>query len=150
ELAMEFRVSRPAVREALRSLEMSGLILLQKGVRGGAFIRPANTEALNQTLSDAMALRQVPPAKCAEAVRAVGRAMIELACQRAASPSNGSGDTPTIVSEAGPRHLTFTERVGRIAARADNEVLLVLMQSLATLVDAGTGEAAGAERSAGK
>lgn len=38
ELAAQFGISRPAVREALRSLEFAGLIKLQKGVKGGSFV----------------------------------------------------------------------------------------------------------------
>ena len=35
ELAEQFGVSRTAVREALRSLEIAGVVKLQKGVKGG-------------------------------------------------------------------------------------------------------------------
>lgn len=38
ELALQFGVSRAAVREALRSLEFAGLIRQHKGVKGGSFI----------------------------------------------------------------------------------------------------------------
>jgi len=38
ELATKLGVSRAAVREALRSLEIAGVVGLQKGARGGAFI----------------------------------------------------------------------------------------------------------------
>src|SRR5947209_2854471 len=38
ELARMFAVSRTAVREALRSLEIAGLIELRKGTKGGAFV----------------------------------------------------------------------------------------------------------------
>ena len=42
ELAERFGVSRGAVREALRSLERTGLVALQAGSRGGAFIGHGN------------------------------------------------------------------------------------------------------------
>src|ERR671930_2747327 len=44
ELAERFRVSRTSVREALRALEMQGIIESRQG--GGTFIRSSNTEAL--------------------------------------------------------------------------------------------------------
>ena len=39
DLAEQLGVSRNVLREALRSLEMAGLLRLQKGVKGGAFIQ---------------------------------------------------------------------------------------------------------------
>jgi DNA-binding transcriptional regulator YhcF (GntR family) len=131
ELALEFRVSRPAVREALRSLEMSGLISLQKGVRGGAFIRPANSEALNQTLKDAVALRQLPRSKCVEAIRVIGRAIIELACDR----SRLASGRIVVAPREGSRDLTGVIHLMQVAALADNELLTVLAQSLANTVE---------------
>ena len=59
ELALEFKVSRPAVREALRTLEISGIVSLQKGVKGGAFIRDGNPGLLTQSLQDLMILGRV-------------------------------------------------------------------------------------------
>src|ERR1044071_8871226 len=44
ELAERFRVSRTSVREALRALEMQGVIDSRQG--GGAFVRPGGPEAL--------------------------------------------------------------------------------------------------------
>tara|TARA_R110001606_G_scaffold232277_1_gene379797 strand:+ start:21624 stop:22340 length:717 start_codon:yes stop_codon:yes gene_type:complete len=38
DLAVQFGISRTAVREALRSLEFAGLIELKKGAQGGAFV----------------------------------------------------------------------------------------------------------------
>ena len=38
ELALKLGVSRAAVREAFRSLEIAGVVGLHKGARGGAFI----------------------------------------------------------------------------------------------------------------
>jgi GntR family transcriptional repressor for pyruvate dehydrogenase complex len=39
ELAKQFGVSRPVVREALRALQSSGFIEIRRGAKGGAFIR---------------------------------------------------------------------------------------------------------------
>jgi DNA-binding FadR family transcriptional regulator len=39
ELAIEFQVSRSALREALRSLEVAGIIRNAKGVKGGSLFR---------------------------------------------------------------------------------------------------------------
>src|SRR5579871_6578142 len=57
-LADQFGVSRAAVREALRALEVSGLIELRKGAKGGAFLLP-ESEPLTQSLEDMIDLGRV-------------------------------------------------------------------------------------------
>src|SRR5690348_4949912 len=52
ELAERFRVSRTSVREALRALEMQGIIDSRQG--GGTFVRTADTEALVPPLAAAI------------------------------------------------------------------------------------------------
>ena len=39
ELAKQLKVSRHTLREALRSLEVTGLVEFRRGATGGAFIR---------------------------------------------------------------------------------------------------------------
>ena len=39
ELAKQFGVSRPVVREALRSLQSSGFVEIKRGIKGGTFVR---------------------------------------------------------------------------------------------------------------
>jgi GntR family transcriptional repressor for pyruvate dehydrogenase complex len=39
ELAKQFGVSRPVVREALRSLQSSGFVEIKRGIKGGAYVR---------------------------------------------------------------------------------------------------------------
>src|SRR5882672_6430946 len=52
ELAEQFGLSRNTVREALRSLEMSGILEFRKGATGGAFVREAHSEAVISGFSD--------------------------------------------------------------------------------------------------
>lgn len=52
ELADRFRVSRTSVREALRALEMQGVIESRQG--GGTFVRTTDTEALVPPLATAI------------------------------------------------------------------------------------------------
>ena len=50
-LASEFGVSRNAVLEALRVLERSGLVTVQRGRQGGAFVRALNGDELTEQLA---------------------------------------------------------------------------------------------------
>src|SRR5438067_840561 len=78
DLAIEFKVSRPAVREALRTLEISGVVSLRKGVKGGAFIRDGNPAMLTQSLQDLMFLGSVSLKSLAEARVLINEVVIKL------------------------------------------------------------------------
>lgn len=49
-------VSRNTVREAIRMLEISGLVVIKKGATGGAFISASNGDALTQGIVDGLSL----------------------------------------------------------------------------------------------
>jgi len=51
ELASQFGTGRMAVREALRLLEQSGLIIVKQGSEGGAFVKEADTSLATETIS---------------------------------------------------------------------------------------------------
>ena len=82
ELAEELGFSRSAVREALRALEASGIVYLQKGVNGGAFIHTGQTETVSRSITDIMVLGNIPLRQVME-VRTLllGRA-VQIACER--------------------------------------------------------------------
>jgi DNA-binding FadR family transcriptional regulator len=54
ELSQSFSVSRTTVREALRTLDSSGLIRKTPGVAGGSFVRVVDHQALGVTLGDSI------------------------------------------------------------------------------------------------
>ncbi|TDO51691.1 DNA-binding FadR family transcriptional regulator [Kribbella sp. VKM Ac-2527] len=54
ELAQQFGVSRPTVREALGALVSAGLIRKVPGVAGGSFVNSVTPDSLSQMLSESM------------------------------------------------------------------------------------------------
>ena len=54
ELAQQFGVSRPTVREALGSLVTAGLIRKIPGVAGGSFVKSVTPDSLSSMLSESM------------------------------------------------------------------------------------------------
>jgi DNA-binding FadR family transcriptional regulator len=54
ELASQFRVARPAVREALRTLEHAGFIVVKQGNTGGSYIKELDATVTAASLSDLM------------------------------------------------------------------------------------------------
>jgi GntR family transcriptional repressor for pyruvate dehydrogenase complex len=51
QLAQQFRVSRLVLREALRSLERVGMLVIKRGYGGGAFVSAMDKSAVSRSLS---------------------------------------------------------------------------------------------------
>jgi GntR family transcriptional repressor for pyruvate dehydrogenase complex len=52
ELSLQFQVSRVVVREAIRSLEMTGFVTLRQGPSGGAYVKDLTLEHLSSAFMD--------------------------------------------------------------------------------------------------
>ncbi|MBN2124196.1 MAG: FadR family transcriptional regulator [Deltaproteobacteria bacterium] len=61
EMAEQFQAGRMTVREALRTLEISGFIQIKKGSEGGAFVGNYNPEALSSLVMDNFQLEGITP-----------------------------------------------------------------------------------------
>lgn len=83
ELATQFAVSRTALREALRSLEVAGIIRNVKGVKGGAVIQAAEPDRIVQAMQDYVHLGNVSLDELTEARIAIQDVVVRLACERA-------------------------------------------------------------------
>src|SRR5438552_10788443 len=83
ELAERFRVSWTSVREALRALEMQGVIESRQG--GGTFVRTADTEALVPPLAAAILRGQRELAEVLEVRELIEPGIARLAATRATS-----------------------------------------------------------------
>ena len=82
ELAQQFGVSRNTLREALRSLELAGLIVLRKGATGGAFVRDSNGDTVVASIKDMVSLGGVTTEQITEARIHFESAIIRVACER--------------------------------------------------------------------
>ena len=81
ELAGQFGVSRSAVREALRALEVLGLVELRKGSKGGAFLLDESAP-LTQSMEDMIDLGRVSMRDFTEARILITELVVRLACER--------------------------------------------------------------------
>ncbi|MEO8296321.1 MAG: GntR family transcriptional regulator [Burkholderiales bacterium] len=136
-LAEQFGVSRNTLREALRSLEHAGLIELQKGASGGAFISERSGEAIMTGLLDLYHLGTIDPAQLTEAriwleavvvreavTRATADDMAEL--QRnidEADEAASRGDFPLRAE----KHLEFHRILARMTG---NPIMVIMMNGL--------------------
>ncbi len=82
ELAGQFGVSRNTLREALRSLEISGLITLKKGALGGAYVKDSSGEVVVSGIRDMFALGAVTLAQITESRIWIESAIVRAACER--------------------------------------------------------------------
>lgn len=81
-LAERHLVSRSAVREALRTLESSGVLRFEKGQSGGAFVREHSADGITQSFRDMILLGKMPFGEVMIVRMSLLRLAVELAAQR--------------------------------------------------------------------
>jgi GntR family transcriptional repressor for pyruvate dehydrogenase complex len=141
ELAAEFSVGRPAVREALRTLESSGVLVLKKGLKGGAFVREGDPTVVTQSIHDLLNLGHISTHALMEARVVLTNSVIKLACERGTSEEFDAVERSIDVSERleiygelEERLIAGTEFFRLIAVAAHNDALLLLVDSLGIIV----------------
>jgi len=137
ELAEQFSLSRNTVREALRSLEMAGVLEFRKGATGGAFVREGQGDAVIAGFADLFRLGAIRPADLTEARLIVSVAATRLACQRGTEEDFEALRENFRRSELAVAEGNVQERVRinldfhRLLARtARNPVLVILTDAL--------------------
>ncbi|MEO8655283.1 MAG: FCD domain-containing protein [Ramlibacter sp.] len=83
DLAAQLGVGRNTLREALRSLEIAGLVERPRGARGGIFISQGDTGRMDQVMRDLLSLGSISVADLAEARVHLLELVVRLACDRA-------------------------------------------------------------------
>lgn len=79
-LAEQFEVSRNTVREAIRMLEITGLVTVKKGATGGPFISTASSSTISKTLADSLMLTQYAPTDLTSAREGIEAHVVRVAC----------------------------------------------------------------------
>ena len=141
ELARQFGTSRNAVREALRSLEQVGVIALQTGAHGGAFITDGDPGAVSQSMQDLLHLGGLTLENVAEARLAIEDAVVALAAARATGSHLDRLDANIDAAEALTRKGDFDAKAelnmefhNLLAESTGNPVLMLLMRTLMELL----------------
>jgi GntR family transcriptional regulator, transcriptional repressor for pyruvate dehydrogenase complex len=138
ELAEQFGVSRNTLREALRSLENAGLLRMQKGATGGAFVRESTGDAIVIGLRDMFHLGAIQPEHLTEARVMIESSAVRAACERA-TPEDIQALNANIASaaRAARANIDFYDQAAihldfhRILARATkNPVMVIVMEAL--------------------
>jgi DNA-binding FadR family transcriptional regulator len=82
ELTGQFQVSRVVVREALRELEITGLVRILQGPSGGAYVTDLSTDHLDSAFLDLFLYNKVSVAELIQARRLVECEIARLAAAR--------------------------------------------------------------------
>jgi GntR family transcriptional repressor for pyruvate dehydrogenase complex len=141
DLAVELGVGRPAVREALRTLENSGVVMLKKGLHGGAFVREGSPETVTQSLHDLMSLGHITLPALMEARRVIIGSVLRLACERGTLEEFDALDRTIGLIEQFDVGNQYQEKLQAgsdffrlLAVAAHNSVLMLLTDSLTMIV----------------
>jgi DNA-binding FadR family transcriptional regulator len=152
ELAETFGVSRGAVREALRNLERTGLVALQAGAHGGAFIGQGDPGLMGDSLRNLYQLGSVSIDDLTEARLWFSSMVVPIACNRA-TPADHAALTANVdeaerLFAAGRYddkidvHIEFHN----LLARCTGNAVIVLMMGAVMEVMRDFAHAAGGER----
>jgi GntR family transcriptional regulator, transcriptional repressor for pyruvate dehydrogenase complex len=137
ELASQFGVSRNTLREALRSLEISGLISLRKGASGGAFVKDSNGDVVVTSIRDMLTLGAVTPEQITEARIWIESAIVRAACERrTAEDIDALSANLTAAADAIRRKDFYTRAEAHLefhmilARTTRNPIMAVVMEAL--------------------
>jgi len=137
DLAQQLGVSRNVLREALRSLEMAGVLRLQKGVKGGAFIREGDTSRMNVVMRDMLSLGTISVRELSEARVDVLDLVVRLSCANARQTDFEALEANIGRTELATREGRLLDRVEcsrefykLLAASTGNKVIAMIMDSV--------------------
>ncbi len=139
DLVVQTRMSRTTVREALRILEVQGLIRIKAGRTGGAFVQQPGEEAMANTVNLLIRGRQIRLAALLET-----REAIEPFCARLAAQSRTDDDLKDLDEANLAIAATSNGLAGFLEANVDwhvavarashNEILSGLMSALSRAI----------------
>src|SRR5271170_6830105 len=137
DLAQQLGVSRNVLREALRSLEMAGVLRLLKGVKGGAFIQEGDTSRMNEVMRDMLSLGTISVRELSEARIHVLDLVVRLACVNARQPDFAALEANIERTEVATREGRLLDRVEcsrefykLLAAATRNKVIAMIVASV--------------------
>src|SRR5258705_794528 len=137
DLAQQLGVSRNVLREALRSLEMAGVLRLQKGVKGGAFIQEGDTSQMNGVMRDMLSLGTISVRELSEARVHVLDLVVRLSCANARQADLDALEANIRRTEDATQEGRLLDRVEcsrefykLLAASTGNKVIAMIMDSV--------------------
>jgi DNA-binding FadR family transcriptional regulator len=141
ELSEQLGVSRAALREALRTLEIAGVIVLRKGVKGGAFVQSGDPANMTRVIQDLVHLGAISLGDLTEARLLIQSGVVRLACTRATQADiEAIGRNIERTAEmsrlglAEERRAAIAEFYRLLGLATRNEILKILVDSLTDIL----------------
>lgn len=138
ELVVQTRMSRTTVREALRVLEVQGLVRIKAGRAGGAFVQHPGEQNVADSLELLIRSRQIRLASVHET-----RQAIEPTCARLAALNRTAGDLArleaanTVIADSGSLEKFLQANLDwhiGVATAGHNEILTGIMIALSRAI----------------
>lgn len=137
QLAEQFGVGINAVREAKRSLEMAGIVRVEKGRNGGAYIRPGNSSRMSLAMRDLLDFGSINLMELISARTLIMDNAIRLAAGRISEAEFGRMDQLVDEAELAMKQGKMEHRVelitevyATIARCGGNRVIYLFVASL--------------------
>jgi GntR family transcriptional regulator, transcriptional repressor for pyruvate dehydrogenase complex len=141
ELVEHFQVSRNTIREAVRMMEVTGLIEVKRGATGGMFIADGDPAMVTRSISDMMSLTTFSLNDLLEVRLWIGSTTARVACERATEEDldvlEANVDQAQSYGEAGEwerRSEVNHEFQNLLAAACHNPLLLMVQHSITDVV----------------
>jgi GntR family transcriptional repressor for pyruvate dehydrogenase complex len=141
ELAASFGVSRGVIREALRSLEIAGLLGLKRGGGGGAYILGGDPSNVSRAFQDMLYAGTISLSDFTEARILILENVIKLACERATEDDFASLEANIKRTEEFTRAQDYERRLEManefyrlLAVSTKNQVLVVSIEALTAIL----------------
>lgn len=142
ELVTQTRMSRTTVREALRILEVQGLVQIRTGRSGGAFVQRPGEESIASSVSLLIRGRHIRMAALLETRESVEPALAQLAARhRTADDLEALDRANDAIGTEGSLSDFLTANVEwhiAVAVASHNELLTGFMQALSRAIYAST------------
>jgi GntR family transcriptional repressor for pyruvate dehydrogenase complex len=140
QLAAQLGVSRPVIRESIKSLQSKGFLEVRRGTKGGAFVLDLSEASFSETLADLIRFRKATVDHLAQA-----RLFLEPEIVRLVAKNASDKDLERIRNllleydrtEEGDRLVTLNADFHRLLGRAcGNPFYSVLMESIMDFTEA--------------
>ena len=137
DLSAKFKVSRNTLREALRALELSGMIELRKGAAGGAFVLPGSSGVVVNGLRDLYHLGAIKPEHLTEARVWLSDIVVRVACERLTEEDLQALEENVVLAAKATKAGNFQERAdlhrefhNLLAVATRNPIIQITMEGV--------------------